>query len=128
MLRNLRQAATSLAACWFSLCGFAAAIPIEPTVYDLLVSTPQGIKQVQVKTTTYKGKAGWQVGVGRRPYSIGNREPLVPYDPELIYWFFIVDGDLTVISTSFPVRSSADGLASCYVPIGSTLSAAPPDS
>jgi hypothetical protein len=27
-LRNLRQAATSLAACWFSLCGFAAAIPV----------------------------------------------------------------------------------------------------
>jgi hypothetical protein len=95
-LRNLRQAATSLAACWFSLCGFVAAIPIEPAVYDLLVSTPQGIKRVQVKTTTYKGKTGWQVGVGRRPYSIGNREPLVPYDPELIDWFFIVDGDLNI--------------------------------
>jgi hypothetical protein len=95
-LRNLRQAATSLAACWFSLRGFGAAIPIEPAVYDLLVSTPQGIKRVQVKTTTYKSKAGWQVGVGRRPYSIGNREPLVPYDPELIDWFFIVDGDLNI--------------------------------
>jgi hypothetical protein len=95
-LRNLRQAATALAACWFSLCGFGAAIPIEPAVYDLLVSTPQGIKRVQVKTTTYLSKAGWQVGVGRRPYSIGNREPLVPYDPELIDWFFIVDGDLTI--------------------------------
>jgi hypothetical protein len=95
-LSNLREAATSLAACWFSLCGLGAAIPIEPTVYDLLVSTPQGIKRVQVKTTTYKGKAGWQVGVGRRPYSIGNREPLVPYDPELIDWFFIVDGDLNI--------------------------------
>ena len=55
---------------------------------------PQGIKRVQVKTTTYLSKTGWQVGVGRRPYSIGNREPLVPYDPELIDWFFIVDGDL----------------------------------
>jgi hypothetical protein len=95
-LRNLRGAATSLAACWFSLCGFGAAIPIEPTIYDLLVSTPTGIKRVQVKTTTYKGKGGWQVGVGRRPYSIGNREPLVPYDPELIDWFFIVDGELNI--------------------------------
>ena len=95
-LRNLRQAATSLAACWFSLCGFDTAIPIEPAVYDLLVSTPQGIKRVQVKTTTYLSKIGWQVGVGRRPYSIGNREPLVPYDPELIDWFFIVDGDLNI--------------------------------
>lgn len=96
VLRNLRQAATSLAACWFTLCGFGAAIPIEPAVYDLLVSTPQGIMRVQVKSTTYKSKVGWQVGVGRRPYSIGNREPLVPYDPELIDWFFIVDGDLNI--------------------------------
>ena len=27
-LRNLREAATSLAACWFSLCGFIPAIPV----------------------------------------------------------------------------------------------------
>ena len=95
-LMNLRQAATSLAGAWFSLRGCAVAIPMEPTVYDLLVSTPGGIKRVQVKTTTYKGKTGWQVAVGRRPYSIGNRERQVPYDPELIDWFFIVDGDLTI--------------------------------
>jgi hypothetical protein len=95
-LRNLRQAATSLAASWFALCGYTAAIPIEPTVYDLLVSTSEGIKQVQVKTTTYSGKTGWQVGVGRRPYSIGNKERQVPYESEMIDWFFIVDGDLTM--------------------------------
>jgi hypothetical protein len=95
-LRNLREAATSLAACWFALCGSTAAIPLEPTVYDLLVSTADGIKRVQVKTTTYNGKTGWQVVVGRRPYSIGNREPLVPYDPDSIDWFFIVDGDLKI--------------------------------
>jgi len=34
-------------------------------------------------------------GVGRRPYSVGNRERLVPYDPELID-LFIIDGDLTM--------------------------------
>ena len=85
-----------LAASWFSLCGFTTAIPVEPTIYDLLVSMPDGIKRVQVKTTTYNSKVGWQVGVGRRPYSIGNRERLVPYDPELIDSFFIVDGDLTM--------------------------------
>jgi hypothetical protein len=95
-VKNLRQAGTSLAASWFSLCGFSAAIPVEPATYDLLVSAPEGIKRVQVKTTTYKSKVGWQVGVGRRPYSLGNREPLVPYDPELIDWFFIVDGDLNI--------------------------------
>jgi hypothetical protein len=93
---NLRLAATSLAASWFALHGCTVALPLEPTVYDLLVSTPDVIKRVQVKTTTYNGKTGWQVAVGRRRYSIGNRERQIPYDPELIDWFFIVDGDLTM--------------------------------
>ena len=95
-LRNLREAATSLAASWFSLCGFNPAIPVEPTVYDLLVSMPDGIKRVQVKTTTYNGKNGWMIQVGRRPYSIGNNARLVPYDPDTIDLFFIVDGDLSL--------------------------------
>jgi hypothetical protein len=95
-LQNLRNAATMLAAFWFAFCGFGTAVPVEPAVYDLLVSVPDGIKRVQVKTTTYNSKSGWQVAVGRRPYSAGNRERLVPYDPELIDWFFIVDGDLTM--------------------------------
>ncbi len=95
-LKHLRDAATSLAASWFSLCGFNSAIPLEPTLYDLLVSMPEGIKRVQVKTTTCNSKDGWMVTVGRRPYSVGNRERLIPYDPELIDWFFIVDGDLTI--------------------------------
>jgi hypothetical protein len=95
-LRYLRDAATSIAASWFSLCGFNVAIPVEPTVYDLLVRMPEGIKRVQVKTTTCYSKDGWTVPVSRRPYSIGNRERRVPYDPELIDWFFIMDGDLNI--------------------------------
>jgi hypothetical protein len=66
-------------------------------VYDLLVATAEGIQRVQVKTTTcYVSKDGWRVGVGRRPYSVGNRERVVPYDPESIDQFFIVDGDLNL--------------------------------
>ena len=147
-LKYLRDAAACIAASWFSLCGFTAAIPVEPAVYDLLVSMPDGIKRVQVKTTTYYSKDGWTVVVGRRPnglalsrfsviyatppcvitprspvqgsravqeylcltrpcvskartlgrrpYSAGNRERLVPYDPELIDLFFIMDGDLAM--------------------------------
>ena len=95
-LKYLRDTATSLAASWFSLRGFNPAIPVEPALYDLLVSVPDGIKRVQVKTTTCFSKDGWMVTVGRRPYSVGNRERLIPYDPELIDWFFIVDGDLAI--------------------------------
>lgn len=95
-LRHLRDAATSIAASWFSLRGLGVALPVEPAVYDLLAGTPDGIKRVQVKTTTRYSKDGWTVVVGRRPYSTGNRERLIPYDPELIDWFFIVDGALTM--------------------------------
>lgn len=95
-LAHLRRAAESLAAAWFVLCGCNVAIPAAPDSYDLLVSTSEGIKRVQVKTTAYNGKDGWIVQTSRRPYSIGNNALRVPYDPELIDLFFIVDGDLTI--------------------------------
>jgi hypothetical protein len=94
-MKHLREAGTAIAGMWFLLCGYNASIPIEPALYDLLVSMPDGIKRVQVKTTTYN-KAGWVVSVGRRPYSTDNRGPLVPYDPDLLDLFFILDGDLTM--------------------------------
>jgi hypothetical protein len=94
-VKHLREAGTALAAMWFLLCGYNASIPMEPTIYDLLVSMPDGIRRVQVKTTTHYNK-GWVVQVGRRPYSVGNRGRLVPYDPDLVDLFFILDGDLTM--------------------------------
>jgi PD-(D/E)XK endonuclease len=95
-VRHLREAGTAIAAMWFLLCGCNVSIPMEPAIYDLLVSMPGGIKRIQVKTTTYRSKDNWTVTVGRRPYSVGNREPLVPYDPDLIDFFFVLDGDLTM--------------------------------
>jgi hypothetical protein len=95
-LVHLRRAAESIATAWFMLCGRNVAIPVEPDIYDLLVDMPDGPKRVQVKTTTFKGKDGWLVQIGRRPYSIGNNALLVPYDPEIIELFFIVDGDLAM--------------------------------
>jgi hypothetical protein len=95
-IKHLRDAGTMIAAVWFMLCGCNSSVPLEPAVYDLLVSTPAGIKSVQVKTTTHKGRDGWQVQVGRRPYSVGNRGRLVPYDPDVVDFFFILDGDLAM--------------------------------
>jgi len=125
-LKNLREAATSLAACWFSLCGFNPAIPVEPTVYDLLVSMPAGIKRVQIKTTTYNGKNGWMIQVGRRPYSIGNKARLVPYDPDSIDLFFIVDGDLAMYL--IPSQVIAVAFRFCYEPTANTSWAVRPGS
>jgi hypothetical protein len=95
--KHLREAGTAIAVTWFLLCGYNTSLPMEPTLFDLLVSMPDGIKRVQVKTTTHnQAGAGWLVQVGRRPYSPGNRERLVPYDPDLVDLFFILDGDLTM--------------------------------
>jgi hypothetical protein len=94
-IKHLREAGTAIATMWFLLCGYNVSIPLEPAVYDLLVSTQDGIRRVQVKTTTYN-KRGWAVSVGRRPYTTDNRGPLVPYDPDLLDLFFILDGELTM--------------------------------
>jgi hypothetical protein len=55
-----------------------------------------GVSKVQVKTTTTRAQEGGVVSVGRRPYSAGNLAPLMPYDPAIIDYFFIVDGDLNM--------------------------------
>jgi hypothetical protein len=95
-LKHLREAGASIAAAWFTLCGCGVLFPIEPASYDLVVSMPEGLKRIQVKTTTHLSKDGWMVVVGRRPYSIGNTAPLVSYDPDIIDYFFIIDGDLNI--------------------------------
>ena len=95
-LKHLREAGGSIAAAWFTLCGCSVMFPIEPTTYDIVVSMPEGFSRVQVKTTTHFSKSGWLVAVGRRPYSAGNTAPLVSYDPDVIDYFFIIDGDLNI--------------------------------
>jgi hypothetical protein len=94
-IKHLREAGTSIAVMWFLLCGYNTSLPVEPAIYDLLVTMPDGIKRVQVKTTTFNNK-GWMVQVGRRSYSVGNRAPRVPYDPDQLDYFFILDGDLSM--------------------------------
>ena len=95
-LKHLREAGASIAASWFTLCGCGVLFPIEQAIYDLVVSTGGGLSRVQVKTTTSTGKNGWQVSVGQRPYSIRKDTPLVSYDPDVIDYFFIIDGDLNM--------------------------------
>src|ERR1700722_19886712 len=96
-LRFLRVAGPAVAASWFAMRGCAVSLPIEPTVYDLLVDGPTGTCRVQVKTTTTSTKNGWTATVGHHPDThartgLGHR--LVAYDPEFIDLFFVLDGDL----------------------------------
>jgi hypothetical protein len=92
----LRVAAGTLAATWFMLRGCAISFPAEPTRYDLLADTPQGIKRVQVKTTTSASRYGWQVGIGHHPDTHSKKGHLLAYSPDEIDLFFIVDGDMTM--------------------------------
>lgn len=95
-LANLRSAAPCMAAAWFTLRGRSALFPIEPAVFDIAVSMPDGMKRVQVKTSTTRNGDSWLVNVSRRPHSPGNLGPRTPYDPDEIDLFFIVDGDLNM--------------------------------
>ena len=90
---RLRDAALPIAAAWFTVRGSTISLPIEQAVYDLMVQSDDGIHRVQVKTTTTKSTGNGTVTVSRRPYSVGNLAPRMPYDPDVIDYFFIVDGD-----------------------------------
>lgn len=95
-LRHLREAGACIAAAWFTLSGCTVLFPVEPAAYDLVVSMPEGLGRVQVKTTTHYSKNGWLAVVGRRPYSIRKDAPLIAYDPDLIDFFFVIDGNLAI--------------------------------
>lgn len=92
-LALLRDSATSLAAAWFRLHGCVISYPQEGAVYDLLADSPEhGMLRIQVKSSIHGPDGTRTVTVGRRPYSVGNMAPLLPYDPKVIDYFFIVDG------------------------------------
>jgi hypothetical protein len=90
----VRVAAPAIAMAWFTLRGCAVALPIEPQEYDLLVTMPEGIRRIQVKSTTCQLQSGrWQVQVGRRPYTLDKSAGKAPYDPDSLDYFFILTGD-----------------------------------
>ena len=67
---HFRGKRPSIAAAWFAMRGCDVLFPIEPAVYDLVVSMPEGLRRVQVKTTTSRNSTGWQVGISRHPHSL----------------------------------------------------------
>jgi hypothetical protein len=95
-LKYLRVAGPTMAATWFAVRGCAVSFPAEPALYDLLVDMPEGIRRVQVKTSTSLTKDGWMVTVGRHPNADAKRGHLAAYDPESIDLFFVVDGDFAM--------------------------------
>lgn len=90
----LRVAAEPFAIAWFRVRGVPVAVPSDPCAYDLLVTLGTGVQRVQVKSGTRRTREGtWSVIVGRRPYSRHNTAGIVPYDPDELDLFFVIDGD-----------------------------------
>lgn len=94
-LAHLRHAAPSIAAAWFLLCGRAVSTPNEPQPYDLIVDMPDGLKRVQVKSGTSRDARGnWLGRIGHRPDGSPTVSDFVPYRPDEVELFFVLDGDL----------------------------------
>lgn len=91
----VRRAAQGIATAWFLLCGCTVSTPFEPAIYDLIVDLPEGLKRVQVKSTTARGVRGsWLVRIGHRPAGASHTAKFVPYRTSELDFFFIVDGDM----------------------------------
>jgi hypothetical protein len=94
---HLRDAAEPFAAAWFAARGFQVAVPSQPSSYDLLVTFAEGIRRIQVKSTTFRGKHGtWTVAIGQRPYESETTKQRTSYDPDALDYFFVIDGDYSV--------------------------------
>jgi hypothetical protein len=94
-LARLRNAAPCIAATWFVLCGQPVAIPCEAEPYDLVVDLPDGLKRLQVKTTTARdARGGWIARIGHRPDGSPKTADLVCYAADEADLFLVIDGDL----------------------------------
>jgi hypothetical protein len=106
-LNRLRNAAPSIAAGWFLLCGCGVSIPCEPEAYDLVVDLPDGLKRVQVKSTTSRDARGnWIARIGHRPDGSPKAADLIPYGADNVDLVLIVDGD--VLLYLIPTTAVAD--------------------
>ena len=90
---SLRVAAEAIAIAWLTLRGVPVAVPTKSEEYDMLASFPSGIRRVQVKSTTHRSAGKWLVGVGRRPYTKDGVANKIPYDPDSLDYFFLINGE-----------------------------------
>ena len=77
-------------------------VPAEPLQYDLAVETPDGLKRVQVKSTSHFDRRSgcWSVSVCRKT---ANKTKSQAYSPDEVDLFMIVDGDLELYLIPFEV-------------------------
>jgi hypothetical protein len=60
------------------------------------VTFPEGVRRVQVKTTTFRSKGSWSVHIGQHPHRTDRTTGRRAYDPDSVDFFFVIDGDYAV--------------------------------
>jgi hypothetical protein len=90
----------SIAMQWFLERGYIVSVPIEPAAYDLVTESDDGLKRVQVKSTSRRERGGaFKARLTRRIYdpettrnNAGSYRD-VPYGPGMVDYFFIITRD-----------------------------------
>jgi PD-(D/E)XK endonuclease len=86
---QLHRMGTAVATAWYAGRGYVVSVPTEPTCYDLVVESDDGLQRVQVKTSR-----GTQVGIMKTQYGLGaspstGKYGQRPYRADEIDFFFI---------------------------------------
>jgi hypothetical protein len=100
----------SVAARWFLDRGYAVSLPLEPTCYDLISESDEGLKKIQVKTTNKLVTSGrYEVRLTRTIYdprataNASGKYRQAPYALGMVDYFFIVTGGGSMYLIPFDV-------------------------
>ncbi len=87
--KNLRKSAIGFVSRWFMERGYMVSVPLETASYDLVAESDEGLKRVQVKTTTSRASnQRWQLNCWRAVYdakakqNAGGRRRRQAYTPD----------------------------------------------
>lgn len=93
----LADTALGVAIAWFSERGYVVSVPVKPTYYDLVTESDDGLKRVQIKSSSKRNRHGnEEVSIGRqiydgsRPMNSGGRRRWVAYGAAEVDVFFIL--------------------------------------
>ncbi len=107
----------SIAAKWFLDRGYTVSVPLEPTCYDLVTESDEGLKKVQVKTTNRLESSGrYGVRLTRTiydPLAVSNasgKYRQAPYASGMVDYFFIVTGNGSMYLIPFDVIGSRQSI------------------